>query len=281
MARDWNFDKLLAVLAVGAMSLLFLVVLPGIGYAAYNQRQQAAQRVEQLIERARTDAKSAQNAWLAREVVMKALLELDREREWRWFWENHGQPAFDNLSELQWQYFIQAAKQKSPEALKLLWATHCEWREPCSLPPQLCWAAPADWRADCPSLLRAVRNEYAATTTAIGRQTDDPELLRLTGQILLDGRFVPRDTAGAIEILERSYRLGHVPAAVTLAKAYASLNDWPRAYLWSVRCTQQCERDDGTRLETLRQHLTPAQVLAAEAEARGLPGALAARKAVL
>ncbi|CAN7784845.1 hypothetical protein LJR175_008438 [Variovorax sp. LjRoot175] len=68
------------------------------------------------------------------------------------------------------------------------------------------------------------------------------------GQILEFGRYVQRDTYRATGLYARAWLAGYTPAAGAAARAYFGVGDMRNAYLWSVRCINDCDLDPCRRV---------------------------------
>lgn len=91
---------------------------------------------------------------------------------------------------------------------------------------------------------------------ASGKAEDRP-LLMLAGRLVADGNEAMLDTSRAVGYYARAWAAGEPTAANAAATLFLRINDQRNAYLWSLRCTGDCQRDSAIALTTLQAALTP------------------------
>jgi hypothetical protein len=96
----------------------------------------------------------------------------------------------------------------------------------------------------------------AAADAASGNDKDR-KLLYTAGLILTNGDYAVRDAARASEYLAKAWAAGESRAAADAARLYRSINDFRNAYLWSLRCINQCARDTTIELSEFEGKLSP------------------------
>lgn len=108
--------------------------------------------------------------------------------------------------------------------------------------------------------------------SASGRDETTHALLRTAGAVLESGRNTLRDTSRATNFYARAWVAGDPKAAGRAARLYYRLGDLDNAYLWSIRCINECKvlaGIDGFTHETLqaklgREVIAQAEKLAAD-----------------
>jgi len=112
----------------------------------------------------------------------------------------------------------------------------------------------------------------AQADAATGADPTQRATLVAAGRILEMGRFVQRDTYRATGLYARAWLAGDASAAGAAAHAYYSVADMRNAYLWSIRCINDCDlesiahRDDHYQLkrDVLQKLLSPQAVAQAQ-----------------
>jgi hypothetical protein len=97
---------------------------------------------------------------------------------------------------------------------------------------------------------------FAYADKAQGKAEDRP-LLMLAGRLVADGNETMLDTSRAVGYYARAWAAGEPTAANAAATLFLRINDQRNAYLWSLRCTGDCQRDTSIALTTLQATLTP------------------------
>lgn len=104
---------------------------------------------------------------------------------------------------------------------------------------------------------KEVKLAIASKLLGIVADTNDPRLLLAAAKIVGDGINAVRDTTQATAYLARAWALGASTAAGDAAVQFDSINDTRNAYLWSLRCTEGCNRASSVQLQVLEEHLSP------------------------
>lgn len=100
-----------------------------------------------------------------------------------------------------------------------------------------------------------------------GTTPDEGHLLLYAGAMVIEGKHAVRNTTRAANFLARAWAAGDPSAANIASRLYFSNNDYRNAYLWSLRCTDKCERD-AQALDTLQQQLSPEAIKQAQQAAQ-------------
>ncbi|WP_162590606.1 hypothetical protein [Variovorax sp. RA8] len=97
-----------------------------------------------------------------------------------------------------------------------------------------------------------------------GANAQERALLVAAGNILEVGRYVQRDTYRATGFYARAWLAGDTKAAGDAARSYFDVGDLRNAYLWAIRCTNECDLRSLRRtrvtpldLDSLQRGLTP------------------------
>jgi hypothetical protein len=86
---------------------------------------------------------------------------------------------------------------------------------------------------------------------------EDRALLMLAGRLVAEGNETMLDTSRAVGYYARAWAAGEPTAANAAAMLFLRINDQRNAYLWALRCTGDCQRDNAVALATLQVVLTP------------------------
>lgn len=184
-----------------------------------------------------------------------------------------------------------ASKEKEPvKALTIIYKAmeeHCPegrgWH--CNVPDELDRAAgiyrdQALKRGD-PKLLRELfardnqeldkKKTYLAYVLEKAKASSDQDLLVAAASIYGDDRLRIIDTGQEVQYLERAWKAGDMPSAGRLAQIYQRQRNYDRAYLWSLRCIDDCVRDHYGReiqLLSLETYLEPDRIGELQANAK-------------
>jgi hypothetical protein len=101
-----------------------------------------------------------------------------------------------------------------------------------------------------------------------GTTPDEGLLLLYAGMMVMEGKHAVKDTTKAENFLARAWAAGNPNAPNIASRLYIKNNDYRNAYLWSLRCTDKCERDGEAVLDTLQQRLSPEAIKQAERAAQ-------------
>jgi len=109
--------------------------------------------------------------------------------------------------------------------------------------------------------LEAAQNRLAPAILKAAKETTDPNILFAAAKIFGDGNSVPRNTRQQAAYLAQAWRLGDMESVGALAVALEAFGDYPNAYLWSLRCTNGCQRRATVQLRYLERGLSRDQIL--------------------
>lgn len=122
---------------------------------------------------------------------------------------------------------------------------------------------------DSRTIREALVPRILALADASKGDAPNQKLLRVAGQIVRDGKYVIRDTNKATDYFARAWRAGDRTAAANNASLYQSVHDLNNAYLWALRCMDNCRPDPEDRLsyvdaDWLRSQLSTEAIRQAE-----------------
>lgn len=148
------------------------------------------------------------------------------------------------------QYLILAVEQSKAQALAYLYSTTVTTND------------------EYAQLRKAsVEKLLAFADNASGAPVDGPALWR-AGQVIAQGDATVLDADRALRYFARAWAAGQKQAADSAALLSLSLKDKCSAYLWSLRCTDRCQRDNAVSLAKLQQSLSTEALHHAQSLAR-------------
>ncbi|MGA5726649.1 hypothetical protein ACPCHQ_22195 [Ralstonia thomasii] len=124
--------------------------------------------------------------------------------------------------------------------------------------------------SDAYSLQDTLAPRILAAAEASRGASGDRSLLRITGDIVREGKYVIRNSDKATEWYARAWLAGDKQAAANNAAIYESVHDLNNAYLWALRCMGVCRADNGSGMyrvvdpDSLRSRLSAAAIRQAE-----------------
>lgn len=96
-----------------------------------------------------------------------------------------------------------------------------------------------------------VRAQAAPIVMALAQHPDaDKDILRIAGTLAFEGKFAQADYVKALDYFARSWRLGSNQAADGAKTLFAKIEDNDNAYLWSLRCMNDCAWDNSKIIKT-------------------------------
>lgn len=113
--------------------------------------------------------------------------------------------------------------------------------------------------------LMAIQEELAPMVMEMAQQSNDPNIMATAARILGDGQLGARDSAGQFDYLLKAWRLGDSQSSGELANLLEHRGDDQNAYLWSLRCSGECRRQQTIELAMLERKLGIAKVEAIQA----------------
>lgn len=117
--------------------------------------------------------------------------------------------------------------------------------------------------------LEALKNELKSGVLARAKESKNVDLLVAAASIAGDDKLGVINRAQQIDYLKRAWSAGDAGSAGKLAHIFRRMKDFNSAYFWSLRCIQECRRDNGlesgdfanqTELPELEKHLAADQI---------------------
>lgn len=144
-------------------------------------------------------------------------------------------PSVLRFEETRWSLLETALDQARPEALTKVFGTN-------AIPNPPAIALNAEPHSFAPEKVAKWADSLLTLAGASsGADPTERDLIVTAGQILESGRYVQRDTYRATGLYARAWLAGYTPAAGAAARAYFGIGDMRNAYLWSIRCINDCD----------------------------------------
>ena len=165
-------------------------------------------------------------------------------------------PTVLRAEEARWKLVQAALDQAQPVALATIFGTDAILNK-----PVLADTPARDFKPE--SISRWADSLLMLADRTAGGEEGERALLVAAGNILEAGRYVQRDTYRATGFYARAWLAGDTKAAGEAARSYFDVGDVRNAYLWAIRCTNDCDlrnprRPRGTPLDidSLQRGLT-------------------------
>jgi len=122
----------------------------------------------------------------------------------------------------------------------------------------------------------ALQDELQPNVLERAKTTNNPDLLAAAAAIYGNNKVNVINTSERVNYLMRAWKAGDKPSAGLLSHHFVRLKDYDSAYLWSLRCIRDCDREKGIeqgeyinqiKLGELEKHLNNVEIINIQKEA--------------
>lgn len=142
-------------------------------------------------------------------------------------------PMVLRFEEARWGLIESALDRAIPQALALTFARGVAMGD-----PAISETSPHDIAPE--KISKWASSLLVLADAAGGADAGQRSLILAAGNLLENGRYIERDTYRATGLYARAWLAGSTPAAGAAARAYLGVGDVRNAYLWAIRCVNDC-----------------------------------------